>query len=101
MSNDTITKCGKPTQFSSDPLTDVLRRGARELLATAVAGEVSEFIAAHAHLLGDEGRQRLALHGFLPERKVMTGIGKVPVRVPRIRDRGAGADGAKIRFPHP
>ena len=37
-------------------------------------------------------------HGFLPEREVMTGIGKVAVQVPRVRDRGASADGAKIRF---
>ena len=42
----------------------------------------------HAHLLDDEGRQRLVRHGFLPERDVMTGIGKVTVQVPRVRDRG-------------
>ena len=84
--------------FSPDPLTDLLRAGAQELLATAVRAEVSEFIMGHAHLLDDEGRQRLVRHGFLPEREVMTGIGKVAVQVPRVRDRGASADGAKIRF---
>ena len=41
------------------------------------------------------GRSR---HGFLPEREVMTGIGTVPVQVPRVRDRGANEDGSKIRF---
>jgi len=76
----------------------VLREGARELLATAVQAEVSEFLATHKHLLDDEGRQRLVRHGFLPEREVMTGIGKVAVKVPRVRDRGADKDGAKIRF---
>lgn len=37
------------------------------------------FIADHAHLLDEKGRQRLVRHGFLPEREVMTGIGTVPV----------------------
>ena len=98
MSDDTIIEFAKPNGFSPDPLTDVLREGARELLATAVAAEVSEFLATHAHLLDDEGRQRLVRHGFLPEREVMTGIGKVAVKVPRVRDRGADKTGANIRF---
>jgi transposase-like protein len=55
-------------------------------------------MTAHAHLLDEEGRQRLVRHGFLPEREVMTGIGTVPVQVPRVRDRGSNEDGSKIRF---
>ena len=53
---------------------------------------------SNAHLLDEEGRQRLVRHGFLPEREMMTVIGKVPVQAPRVRDRGANADGSKIRF---
>ncbi len=78
-----------PSEFARDPLTEVIQVGAKELLKTAVQAEISAFIAAHAHLLDDEGRQRLVRHGFLPERDVMTGIGRVPVSVPRVRDRGA------------
>ncbi len=59
---------------------------------------MSAFIAEHASLLDGEGRQRLVRHGFLPEREVMTGIGMVPVQVPRVRDSGSDADGSKIRF---
>jgi putative transposase len=55
-----------------EALTDLLRAGAQELLATAVRAEVLEFMASHVHLLDDEGRQRLVRHGFLPEREVMT-----------------------------
>ena len=47
-----------------------------------------EFLAGHVHLLDDKGRQRLVRHGFLPEREVLTGIGKVSVHGPRVRDRG-------------
>jgi len=76
----------------------VIHAGARELLRTAIQAEVSGFMTAHAHLLDKEGRQRLVRHGFLPEREVMTGIGTVPVQVPRVRDRGANEDGSKIKF---
>ena len=76
----------------------MIQNGAKALLRTAIQAEVSSFIAEHAHLLDEEGRQRLVRHGFLPERDVMTGIGTVPVQVPRVRDRGANEDGSKIKF---
>src|SRR5260370_26041879 len=65
-----------------DPLTEVLRSGARALLAQAVAAEVAGFLESHADKLTDDGRQRLVRHGHLPEREIMTGIGSVPVRAP-------------------
>ena len=72
MTENTVIDFTKPSDFSSDPLTDVLRQGARDILATAVQAEVSAFIAGHAHLLDEAGRHRLVRHGFLPEREVMT-----------------------------
>ena len=98
MAKSTVAWFDLPSEFSPDPLTEVIQAGARELLRTAVIAEVSDFIAEYAHLLDEEGRQRLVRHGFLPEREMMTGIGKVPVQVPRVRDRGANADGSKIKF---
>jgi len=98
MAKSTVVPFELPSEFSPDPLTEVIHAGARELLRTAVLAEVSGFIAEHAHLLDEEGRRRLVRHGFLPEREVMTGIGTVPVQVPRVRDRGANEDGSKIRF---
>ena len=98
MTKNTVIEFAKPSDFAPDPLTDLLRQGAQELLATAVRAEVSEFIALHADLLDDEGRQRLVRHGFLPEREVLTGIGNVAVQVPRVRDRGVNTDGSKAPF---
>ncbi|MDY6816973.1 MAG: IS256 family transposase [Pseudomonadota bacterium] len=98
MAKSTVVPFGLASEFSADPLTEVIHAGARELLRSAVQAEVSTFITEHAHLLDEEGRQRLVRHGFLPEREVMTGIGTVPVAVPRVRDRGANPDGTKIRF---
>ena len=54
-------------------------------------------LASHADKLTDDGRQRLVRHGHLPEREVMTGIGPVAVRCPRVRDR-VGEGSERIRF---
>ena len=81
----------------SDPLTEVLRSGARALLAQAVAAEVAGFLEGHADKLTDDGRQRLVRHGHLPEREIMTGIGPVAVRAARIRDR-VGTGEERIAF---
>ena len=98
MPNDNVTKLIQPGAFE-DLLTDVLRNGARALLAQAVEAEVAEFLGKHADLKTGDGRQRVVRHGHLPERDVMTGIGPVAVSQPRIRDRGASADDAgRIRF---
>ena len=81
MTKNRVIDFAKPSDFSPDPLTDLLRAGAQELLATAVRAEVSEFIKGHAHLLDDEGRQRLVRHGFLPERRRAQRALRAPVRV--------------------
>jgi putative transposase len=86
----------QPGTFS-DPLTEVLRNGARALLAQAVEAELSALLGGHADKVTDDGRQRLVRHGHLPERDIMTGIGPVAVRCPRVRDRGGEGCG-RIRF---
>ena len=96
--NDNVTKLIQPG-FFDDPLTEILRNGARTLLAQAVEAEVAEFLAKHADLKTEDERGRVVRHGHLPEREVMTGIGSVAVRQPRVRDRGAAAEDAdRIRF---
>ena len=96
MSDDTVLKLSQPSTFS-DPLTEVLRSGARSLLARAVEAEVAAFLDGHSEARTEEGRRRLVRHGHLPEREIMTGIGPVAVRAPRVRDRtGQGAE--RIRF---
>jgi transposase-like protein len=73
-------------------LTEILRNGARALLAQAVEAEVADFLDQHAAKATDDGRQRVVRHGRLPEREIMTGIGPVAVRQPRVRDRAATED---------
>jgi putative transposase len=75
----------------------VLGNGARKLLTQAVETEVAEFIGRYSDFVTEEGRRRVVRHGHLLEREIMTGIGPVPVRAPRVRDR-AGQDESRIRF---
>ncbi len=98
MREDTVVQLRQPGTFSEDPLTEILRRGARRLLAQAVEMEVTAFVEGHADLTDEAGRRRIVRHGYLPEREVQTGIGPVAVRCPRARDRGAGETGPRISF---
>lgn len=98
MSNDNVLDLIQPG-ILVDQLTDVLRNGARLLLIQVLEAEVSVFLAGIADLKTPDGYQRVVRHGHLPEREIMTGIGPVAVRQPRVRDRAAGADDpARIRF---
>ena len=96
MTNSTVTPLVQPGAFS-DLLTEVLRSGARRLLAHAVEAEVSGFIDAHAGDRLDDGRARIVRHGHLPERDIQTGIGAVRIQQPRVRDRGEDGS-ARIHF---
>ncbi len=96
MTETNVFQLSQPGTFA-DPLTEVLREGARALLAQAVETEIAAWLASHSDKLTEDGRQRLVRHGHLPEREIMTGIGPVAVRCPRGRDRvGEGTE--RIRF---
>jgi len=91
-----VFRLSHPGSFA-DSLTEVLRNGACALLAQAVEAEVAALLSCHADKLTADGRQRLVRHGHLPEREIMTGIGPVAVRCPRLRDR-VGEGSERIRF---
>jgi len=91
-----VFRLSHPGSFA-DSLTEVLRNGACALLAQAVEAEVAALLSCHADKLTADGRQRLVRHGHLPEREIVTGIGPVTVRCPRLRDR-VGEGSERIRF---
>jgi putative transposase len=91
-----VFKLAQPGSFT-DSLTVILRNGAQALLAYAVEAEVADFLAKHTGLKTEDGHQRVVRHGHLPEREIMTGIGSVAVRQPRVRDRQI-AGGERVRF---
>jgi putative transposase len=99
MSDSTVVPLRQPDEVD-DPLTAILRSGARRLLAQAVEAEAEAFLATMKGARLADGRERVVRHGHAPERLVQTGIGPVAVRRVKLRDRGAGAgEGAEpIRF---
>ena len=96
MTDINVFPLSQPGSFA-DSLTEVLRNGACALLAQTIEAEVAVLLSRHADKLTNDGRQRLVRHGHLPEREIMTGIGPVAVRCPRLRDR-VGEGSERIRF---
>jgi len=92
-----VVRLRQPDEIN-DPLTDVLRAGARRLLAQAVELEAEAFLAGMRDLKLPDGRPRLVRHGHGPEREIQTGIGGVPVSRVKIRDRGATSSAERVRF---
>ena len=93
MSKNNVVELKKEDTFVDDPITELLRQGARQLLAQALEAEIDVFINQYKELSDELGRQRIVRNGHLPERDVQTGIGPVPVKVPRVRDRqGCGSE---------
>ncbi|MGH6962219.1 MAG: IS256 family transposase [Dongiaceae bacterium] len=97
MSDSTVVPLRQPDEVD-DPLTAILRSGARRLLAQAVEAEAEAFLATMKGVRLPDGRERVVRHGHAPERLVQTGIGPVAVRRAKLRDRGAGDGAERIRF---
>ena len=74
VSDDTIAALPDPSGFSPDPLTGLIRDGARKLIAQAIEAELSTLLSAFAEDKLEDGRARLVRHGHLPERDVLTGV---------------------------
>ena len=92
-----VVRLRQPEEID-DPLTAILRAGARRLLEQAIEAEVESFLASFKDLKLPDGRDRFVRHGHGPERAIQTGIGPVEVRRAKVRDRGADDDGERIRF---
>ena len=87
MSNDNVIDLKKPECFVDDPITEILRRGARKLLAEALEAEIDLLVNQYRHLNDEQGRRRIVRNGYHNERQIQSGVGPVPVKAPRIRDR--------------
>jgi transposase-like protein len=98
MTQDNVIEFKKPERFVEDPITDVLRTGARKLLTEALEVEIEGFLSQYRGLRDNQDRQRVVRNGYLPEREIQTGIGPVAVKVPRARDRKPDQASGRIRF---
>jgi transposase-like protein len=93
MRNDNAGWMGSP-RVIEDPLTELLRQGAHDLIQKAVEVELHGLLAEYGNITDLSGRQAVVRNGYLPEREILTGLGAVTVRVPKVRDRS----GSGIKF---
>ena len=85
-------------QQTSDVLTDILRRGAQDLLSQAVKAEVAVYIDAHSGLQDNRGYRLVVRNGHLPEREIQTPLGQITIKQPRVNDKRLGAEGQRFKF---
>ena len=95
MTKPILEAFSQPEQSSTDGLHELIRNGARELIARAVEAQLAEFMARYDDTLLSDGRRAVVRNGHLPARRMQTGVGDVEVKVPRVRDR---SDSGSIRF---
>ena len=86
MSDDSVVRFPRPDAVS-DPLTELLRDGAQRLIQQAVEAELCELLEQYAGQVNSEVRSAVVRNGYLPEREVLTGVGPVAVRIPKVRSR--------------
>ncbi len=99
MERDTVVRLARPgSSVGDDPLLLVLRDGARRMLQQVIEAEIEAFLGAHVEHEDERGRRRVVRNGHAPERDIQTGIGPISVRRPKLRDRGDGTGGERIRF---
>ncbi len=87
MAESTTASLTFPELSSQDVMTEILRKGAQRMLVQAIQEEVEVWIAERAELCDERGRRQVVRNGYLPERKITTGVGEVAVTQPRVRDR--------------
>ena len=75
-----------PAKFT-DPIHDLIRSGARQLIQSAIEAELQSMLDTYQDEQTANGHQAVVRNGYLPERELQTGIGPVPVRVPKVRSR--------------
>jgi transposase-like protein len=69
------------------PLEELVRRGARDILQRAIEAEVETLLDEFSEVSLIDGRRAVVRNGHLPAREILTTVGPVEVRVPKVRDR--------------
>ena len=89
-----LTQIGikKPTELIEDPLTEIIRRGTRRILQEALELEIQEVLEQLQVLRLEDGTARVVRNGYHPERSILTGVGPIPFKMPKARDRSGSKE---------
>jgi putative transposase len=71
-------------------LEKLLQEGARKLLQAAIENEVIDYLQFHKDRRDEDGQRLVVRNGHLPEREIISGVGPIRVRQPRVRHRDKG-----------
>jgi putative transposase len=74
-------------EILSDPLTEILKKGAMQLISRAVEAELQDLLLQHVERRTADGKAGVIRNGYLPAREIQTGIGPVTVQIPKVRSR--------------
>ena len=100
MPESKVISLGKRAEDEEKPFFEqLLQEGARKLLQAAIENEVMDYIQYHKDRRDENGRRLVVRNGHLPEREIVTGIGPIEVRQPRVRHRDGGRFSSAILPP--
>lgn len=89
MKRDNVVHLSGPGSWSAplSILDEIAREGAKRMLQAALEAEVAEHVQKLSNMVDTQGRRVVVRNGYLPERDLITGVGPVAVKQPRVRDR--------------
>jgi transposase-like protein len=82
-----VQEDSEANETGASMLDEIVRDGARQMLAAALQAEVAAYVEAHRGEVDDQGRRLVVRNGYHAEREVTTAAGAVPVRQPRVNDK--------------
>lgn len=82
---DVTENCSVKPDTDKDPLTTLLRKGAKDLINQAVEAALELWLEKHKDIVLSDGRNAVVRNSYLPERTIQTGIGDVTVKIPKVR----------------
>ncbi len=90
---------GQAATVGGSLIDEIVRDGARRMLAAALEAEVAAYIDAHADQLDEHGHRLVVRNGHAAARQVLTAAGAVEVRAPRVNDKRVDeATGQRHRY---
>ena len=98
MSEPTPVHTIHPEFNAEDALTSLIRKGARAVLAAALEAEAAEHIEYFREVVDEDGKRRVVRNGYLPEREIQTGAGKLSIKQPRVRVKEQGDGEGHLKF---
>ncbi len=73
--------------IANDALTEILKTGAKQLIHQAIQAELAVFMEQYSTRLTSDGKASVIRNGYQPEREILTGIGSISVKIPKVRTK--------------